>query len=111
MVIFQGGTRLLARAALPPQVSCSVHYMPASRVLLQGLQQEGGLIHSEKPTAKRQGRRQVGEIASRARTDPSHTHTSACDTKYSCRIPARKSPYPFTVPIGSLEEVQATSGM
>lgn len=54
MVIFQGGTGLLARAALSPQVSCSVHCMLAGCILLQWLQQEGGLVHLEKPTAKRE---------------------------------------------------------
>lgn len=43
--------------------------------------------------------------------DRQYTHpTSACDTKYSCQIPATKPPYPFVVPIGSLDELQATSG-
>lgn len=110
MVIFQGGTRLSACAALPPQVSCSVHCVLAGCILLQGLQQEGGLIHAEKPTAKREGRCQVGEISGRTQTDPTRAPASACDTKYSCQIPARKPPYPFLVPIGSLDELQATSG-
>ena len=109
MVIFQRGTGLLARAALPAQVSRSVHCVPAIRILLQGLQQEGGLIHPEKPTAKREGGHQVGEISGRTRTDPTCTPASACDTKYSCQIPARTPRYPFMARIGSLDEQQATS--
>lgn len=111
MVIFQGGTGLWACATLPPQVSCSVHCMLAGRILLQGLQQESGLIHPEKPTAKREGRLQVGVISGRTWTDPTCTPASARDTKYSCQISPRKPPYPFMVPIGSLDELAGYDGL
>jgi len=70
VVILQGGTKLSTCATLPPQVSCSVHCVLASHIPLQGLQHEGGLIHSEKPTAKRESGHQAGETSSRTQTDP-----------------------------------------
>lgn len=69
-VVLQGGPGLPAGAPFAPQVSCSVHCVPPGRRSLQRLQQEGGLIHSEKATAEREGRRQAGDTG-RTRADPS----------------------------------------
>lgn len=84
MVIFESGTGLSARAALPPQVSCSVHGVLASHMAFQGLQQEGGLIHPEKPTAKREGGHQVGEISGRIQRP--HMHPQKC-LRYNIQLP------------------------
>lgn len=52
VVILQGS--LQAGTAFHAQVGCSVHCMLAGLMLIQRLQQEDGLIHPEKATAKRE---------------------------------------------------------